>query len=174
MNRKTHSRLIPALLLTILLMAAIICTGAFFLLKKESPAPSGGVGLQVEPNVGPYAAPKEESAQPSQGVAVPGWGSITIPADETQITVDFFNPKANAGQYYLTFELRLPDDSQQGYEVLYTSGLVEPELHIQRITLNRPLEAGTYEAVVHVQPYRMDEERTPTNNADMNTLLIVQ
>lgn len=174
MNSKKPSRLIPALLLTILLLAAIIGAGTLLLLKKESPAPSGGVGLQVDPNAGQYVAPKEETTQPSQGVAIPGWGSITIPSDETQITVDFFNPKANEGLYYLTFELRLPDDSQQGYEVLYTSGLVEPGLHIQKITLNRPLEAGTYEAVIHVQPYRMDEEKTPTNNADMNTLLIVQ
>ena len=30
------------------------------------------------------------------------------------------------------------------------------------------------EAVIHVQPYRMDEAKTPTNNADMKTELIVQ
>lgn len=41
------------------------------------------------------------------------------------------------------------------------------------MTLTRPLEAGEYKAVVHVQPYRMSDQ-SPTNNADMETTLIVQ
>ena len=58
--------------------------------------------------------------------------------------------------------------------MLYSSGLVEPGKHIQQITLSRGLEKGVYEAVVHVQPYRMSEARTLTNNADIKTVLIVK
>lgn len=125
----------------------------------------------IDNNAGEYVPP--EIATGSSGVAIPGWVSLTIPANTTEnIVVDFFNPEANADKYYLTFELRLPDDSEQGYEVLYTSGLVEPNLHIQSITLNRALEKGTYDAVLHVQPYHM-ENKAPTNNADLKTQLIV-
>lgn len=134
----------------------------------------GGSGneLVVDPNAGDYVEPEKEG--PSQGVAIPGWGTITIPVNKTEVTVDFYNPETNKDLYYLTFELRLPDNSEQGYEVLYKSGLVEPNKHIQKITLSRGLEAGTYDAIIHVQPYKMDENKTPTNNADMKTTIIVK
>ena len=118
-------------------------------------------------------APEVESV-PTQGVAIPGWSTITIPANSTEVTVDFMNPIENKDLYYLTFELRLKDNSKEGYEVLYKSGLVEPGLHIQKINLSKGLPTGEYDAVVHVQPYRMNEEKTPTNNADMKTKLIVK
>lgn len=142
---------------------------------KEEPSniSAGGIGLTVDPNATEYVPPKQE-VKPTQGVAIPGWGSITIPANTTNVTVDFMNPEENTGFYYLTFELRLLKDNKEDYEVLYKSGLVEPGLHIQNITLSRSLVAGEYDAIIHVQPYRMDEAKTPTNNADMKTKLIVK
>lgn len=133
----------------------------------------GGVGLTVDPNASEYVEPEVENV-PKQGVAIPGWSSITIPANMKEVKVDFMNPIDNKDLYYLTFELRLPGKTENDYEVLYKSGLVEPGLHIQKITLSRALSAGEYDAVVYVQPYRMDEQRTPTNNANMKTKLIVK
>ena len=132
----------------------------------------GGVGLTIDPNASEYVPPVVENT-PTQGVAIPGWGSIIIPVNTKDVTVDFMNPEANEGLYYLTFELRLLKNNDE-YEVLYKSGLVEPGLHIQKISLSRGLSAGEYDAVIHVQPYRMDEAKTPTNNADMKTKLIVK
>ena len=160
-------------IIIIILLLLLRCCGS------ETPTPGGDVNiniggptLELDPNAGEYVEP--EKPAPSKGVAIPGWGSITIPANKTDVSVDFYNPEANKDLYYLTFELRLPNDSEQGYEVLYKSGLVEPTLHIQKITLNRPLEAGTYDAIIHVQPYKMDGHQTPTNNADMKTTIIVK
>ena len=102
---------------------------------------------------------------------IAGRGSLTFPAGKREVPVDFYNPEDNAETYYLTFELRLLVGEE--YETLYTSGLVEPGKHLYRITLSRELEPGDYEAVIHVQPYRMDEERKPTNNADMRIRLYV-
>lgn len=171
------SRLIILILILVLIIWAIVgaITGIISLFKGQDSGMQnlGGVGLTVDPNASEYMAPVVENT-PSQGVAIPGWGSITIPANSTVVTVDFNNPKENSGLYYLTFELRLLDNSKEGYEVLYKSGLVEPGLHIQKINLSRSLSAGEYNAVVHVQPYRMDEAKTPTNNADMKTKLIVK
>jgi hypothetical protein len=129
-----------------------------------------GVSLQIDSDAQDYQA---VNAEAFQGVAIPGWPSITIPANETTVSVDFYNPAENEGLYYLTFELRLQGENGET-EVLYTSGLVEPEKHIQTITLSRALSPGTYDAVIHVQPYRMNEGRTATNNADMETKLIVE
>lgn len=158
------------------IIAAILLAGvtalAFWVVPKmtgspESPA-SDREKLQVDADAGDYVAP-EETENESTGIAIPGWGSMTIPAGQTEVAVDLPNPDANEGQYYLTFELSLKETG----EVLYTSGLVPPGKTIQKITLSRPLEAGSYPAVIHVQPYKMDEEQTPTNNADMETELIV-
>ena len=141
--------------------------------REGIPAPpesaGGGVELTVDPD-----AEKENVSSDSvleKGVVIAGRGAMTFPAGKKEVPVDLYNPEDNEGLYYLTFELRLYDG--QEYEVLYTSGLVEPGKHIYRITLSRSLEKGVYEAVIHVQPYRMNEEKTPTNNADMKIRLIV-
>ena len=183
-NDKMNNRLkrrVLWILLTFLILGIIILI--IFLIKgchaeipgqtDSSDNPVGGVGLVIDPD-GESSKPSENISSEEQGVAISGRSSITIPANEKDVKVDFYNPEENKDLYYLTFELRLFNDSKQGYEVLYSSGLVEPGKHIQQITLSRGLEKGVYEAVVHVQPYRMSEERTLTNNADMKTVIIVK
>lgn len=126
-----------------------------------------------DPNAGEYVDHEKKSSKP-EGISVPGWNTLNIPKNEKEVAVDFYNPEENEGRYQMTFELRLPDESSQGYEVLYKSGLVDPGLHIQNITLSHELEKGVYDATIHVQPYRMDEHNTATNNADLQTQLIVE
>lgn len=127
--------------------------------KKTSLGIDPGVGVEVE----------TEAETQSRGVAIPGWGSITLPAGETEAYVSLSNPEENEGLYYLTFELRMKDTG----EAIFSTALVPPGESCNKVTLNRQLEAGEYEAVLHVQPYRMKDE-TPTNNADMETILIVE
>lgn len=135
--------------------------------EKSKPA------LPIEQGAGAYdSSAGKELYSNEPGVEIPGWGKIEIMADKTDInSVDFFNPETNE-TYYLSFELRLPDSSSQGYEVVYKSGLVEPGKHLQHITLNRPLSAGEYDAVVFVQPYRI-KDQSMTNSAEMGTKLVV-
>ena len=165
----------------IVILAVIIAAGGIVLTvrtlkEKNVPVRPAGIGLTIDPDAGDYVPVTGDTAEAAQGVSIPGWASLTLPANtvNAKYCVDFYNPEANAGRYYLTFELRLPDDSPEGYEVLYTSKLVEPGKHIQSIQLERKLQAGKYRAVVHVQPYKMDGSMTPTNNADMETELIVK
>lgn len=110
----------------------------------------------------------------SQGIAIPGWENIRIPANTKEVSIDFNNPEQNVGLYYLTFELRLLNSNNDDYEILYKSDFIEPGQHVQKITLARELSEGEYEAVIHVQPYKMDEAKTPANNADMEVNLIVE
>ena len=155
----------------IVLMAVVaaVAVGVTLLITQPwagDDSPSGG-GLIIDSGAGDYVAPTQTQAV--QGVAIPGWSSIKIPANQQTVSVDFYNPEANEGLYYLTFKLSLTDTG----EVLYESNAVPPGKHIQSITLNRALPTGEYAAVIHVQPYRMSDE-TPTNNADMKTKLIVK
>lgn len=161
------------------LMVGSFITGDFRLLDWLGFGSSGDSsgdegGLKIDTNAGDYVVPIVNSnIEPN--VAIPGWGRITIPSGTTEITsVDFYNPEENEGLYYLTFELLLPDGDK--YISLYKSGAVPPGKHIQKITLNQTLGLGTYDALIHVQPYRINEDGsvgTPTNNANMGTTLVV-
>lgn len=175
-NPVSKKRKAIKIILLILLIIFLVAAGIFIysrLAKSEVQPAQGGVGLYFDPNAKDYTQPTT-AVTTKRGVKIPGWPSITVPKEQTEIGVDFYNPEENKGLYYLTFELRLPDDSKQGYEVLYKSGLVEPGKHIQSITLSHGLDKGEYDANIHVQPYRMDENKTPTNNADLKTKLVVK
>ena len=130
---------------------------------------SQGGGLVIDPNAGEYVAPER-----APGVTIPGFGSMTIPANTKELKgINLYNPIENEGWYYLTFKLCLLDDNEQVSEVLYASQLVPPGQYIQDITLSRGLKAGTYEAVMLVQPYRI-ADKSPTNNADLRMMIIVK
>lgn len=183
-NEKKNCRERWLVILLLLIFSALLIIIGIMLFGKDatcgrtpenclsSENSGGGVGLVIDPNSNISQSSQNDKSE-EQGVAICGRGSMTIPANEREITVDFYNPDENAGLYYLTFELRLCDDSQKGYEVLYTSGLVEPGMRVDHITLSHELEKGVYKAVIHVQPYRMNREMDITNNADMETELIV-
>jgi len=135
-------------------------------------SPPGGVVF--DPNAGDKVDDPAYTGPSRPNISIPGWATLTMPPNTTEITVDFFNPEANAGYYHMTFELRLVDETKpEGYEVLYTSGLVEAGKHIQKITLSRGLEPGTYQGYIHVQPYFVDSLQ-PTNNANTMIEIIVK
>ena len=71
--------------------------------------------------------------------------------------------------YYMTFGLYL----EQGDELLYQSGLVEPGNYIQTMDLSRKLKVGEYPAYVICQPYRSDKE-TKTNRGIVKITLTVE
>ncbi|HJJ32747.1 MAG TPA: hypothetical protein O0Y10_04690 [Methanocorpusculum sp.] len=161
-----------ALLIIIVVLAVVVCAaGVFNALNTldNGDTPAGGGQQTKKPTFDENAgAFQQQVVEAERGIAIPGWESISIPANQTEVIVDFRNPEANEGYYYMTFELRLADG-----ESLYQSGLVRAGDHIQRITLSRGLPAGTYDAVIHVQPYSADDNLVPKNNADMKIKLIV-
>ncbi len=79
--------------------------------------------------------------------------------------MDFLDPIENEEKYYLSYAIILKD----GGEVLATSEYVPAVSSITRITLNRDLSKGEYDAIPRVQPCRMDG--TLTNNAEMEISL---
>ena len=70
--------------------------------------------------------------------------------------------------YYITFGLYLED----GDELLYQSGLVEPGMYIQTMDISRQLKPGEYAAYVVCQPYRADKT-TKTNSGVVKITLTV-
>ena len=120
----------------------------------------------IDPNAGELVKPP--------GVTIPGFGSMTIPANTKEIRgINLYNPTDNADWYYLTYKLCLLDKDGEVSEVLYESQLLPPGLYLQDITLSRGLAPGEYEAVMQVQPYRI-ADKSPTNSADLRMTIIVK
>lgn len=170
-------------LIVALLAVAVLAVGAVLIWKSTQPeaaptvtaAPTATAELEIDPNAGALITPTPAPTEP--GVAIPGWGSITLPAGVTEAATTLKNPEANEGWYYLTFEMRLPtvdeETGAESYEVLFTTGLIPPGQYCNKVTLTRALEPGEYNVILHVQPYRISD-KTPTNNADMETVLVVE
>ena len=187
-NSSRHRRRGKRMQMLIALLALLAVTVGLFVWQNQSAnrgapeatlsptvEPSPTVELQIDPNAGELVTPTPAPTEP--GVAIPGWGSITLPAGVTEAATTLKNPEANEGWYYLTFEMRLPtvdeETGEESYEVLFTTGLIPPGQYCNQVTLTRALEPGEYNVILHVQPYRMSD-KTPTNNADTETVLIVE
>ncbi len=177
-HRQQRKRMQLLIALVAVVVLAVVAVLIWQSTKPEaapaaSPAPTAE--LEIDPNAGELVTPTPAPTEP--GVAIPGWGSITLPAGVTEAATTLKNPDANADWYYLTFEMRLPtvdeETGEESYEVLFTTGLIPPGQYCNQVTLTRPLEAGEYNVILHVQPYRMSD-KTPTNNADTETVLIVE
>ena len=162
-NKKTISVLTNIII--ILLIVLVIILAIIFNKHLKNNETLDYEEQEIDENAGNYHNPVNNNGK---NVIMPGWGTLRIKANTTNITsgVDFYNPKENEGYYYLKFQLIVDD------EVLYESGLVAPDKHIQEITLKKPLSPGKYQATVFIQPYKWDK-KTPTNNGQVRVNLEV-
>lgn len=167
---KTSSNVIRNIIIAIL--SITVCTLIFVVISisnnDSNNTSTGGIELNIDPNADVHKE-EEQDEIGEPGVTIPGWGSMTIPAGQTEVKTKLPNPIENDGYYYLTFKIIL-NDSQ---EVLYESQLIPPGEEIQDITLSRSLGTGEYDITLHIQPYRISD-KTPTNNADLQAKLIVK
>lgn len=169
MNKKRALFLVSAVMLAVLLIFDVIMLSWAATMQEPTQKSTGGVVL--DPNATDERPSDGQGASP--GVTVAGFSALTVPPDLDTIPIDLYNPIENNGLYYMTFEFRLPDDSEQGYEVLFKTGYVAPGKHIYQVTLSHGLPAGEYTAQMLIQPYRMSD-LTPTNNVSAIVKLTVK
>lgn len=106
------------------------------------------------PDLDPDASTQEaKESDPPEGIRIPGYPSITIPADTKDVTVNLMNPEGNP--CYFTFTLVLKDTD----ETIYQSKMVEPGKAITQITLSKELSAGEYPAILKISTAAMDDGR---------------
>ena len=153
-----------------IILLAVIVTLTVMLWPK-APDNNAGMGLTVDPYSGSFVQPEKTAAEEEStgGIAIPGWGSIHIQAGEKLVDVNLENPTDNEGKYYLSFSVYLKDQDKP----LAETGLIQPGESALKLSLSHPLDAGEYEAVVLVQPYRM-ADGSATNNAEIETILIAE
>lgn len=138
--------------------------------SRDDPASSQTGQPDIDPGAQDWEGelPENQGGDDSGGgIKIPGYPSITLPADTQDVSVALLNPEGNP--CYFTFELTLKDTN----EVLYTSKLVPPGQAIYKITLSRPLAAGEYDAVIRISTTSL-EDGGAMNGANVETVLIVQ
>ena len=186
------------LLLFVLLAILVLLLVITLLLRPDTKEINNSAKLELEESQQDYVA-NEKQVDHSKNIVMPGWGSFTIPANTTDIDkgIDMYNPSSNRWYkcpkceaqlddnlyceecekqhskdeaiedlYYMSFALVLEDND----EVIYESKLVEPNKHLQHITLTRPLEKGSYNAYVLIKPYKSDMATECNNGKVVITL----
>ena len=153
------------------LIIAVIIVGAVLVVTNSiENNDSAGVGLTVDPDSGTFVKPEiEELEKSSDGISIPGWGSINVGANETIVDVNLKNPEENEGKYDLAFTITLDGED----EPIAETGHIPAGKSALKLKLAKPLEPGTYEATVLVQPYRVDDQ-SKTNNAEIRTVIIAE
>ena len=122
----------------------------------------------VDPNAQDYDGSKpEDKGGAAEGIAIPGYPSIGLPAGTKDVQVALLNPEGNP--CYFTFEIVLKDTG----ESLYTSKLVPPGKAVTDITLARELEVGDYDATIKITTSSLTDQ-TAMNGANVETVLIVK
>ncbi len=169
MKKKSVVYILFSIPVAVLLIFDFIMLGIVLFMQEPPQRSTGGVVLD------PSAVDErpDEGQGSSPGVTVAGFSALTIPPDIDTVPIDLYNPIENNGLYYMTFEFRLPDDSEEGFEVLFKTGYVAPGKHIYQVTLSHRLPAGEYTVQMLIQPYRMSD-LTPTNNVSAVVKLTVK
>ena len=170
MDKKRLLFIVFSVALAVLFVFDIVLLGCIIPMQELPQKPTGGVVL-LDPNATDEREEQGSGAAP--GVTVAGFSALTIPPEIKIVPIDLHNPIENNGLYYMTFEFRLPDESEQGYEVLFKTGYVAPGQHIYHVELSRGMPEGEYTAQLLIQPYRMSD-LTPTNNVSAVVRLTVK
>lgn len=110
----------------------------------------------------------EQEGSVADGIQIPGYKSITIPAGTKDVSVELMNPEEN--QVYFQISFYLPDTE----ETIYTSRMIKPGQHLYEITLDKEMAAGEYPLTVRYDTFSADEAMTPRNGAEVNCTLIVE
>ncbi len=153
-------------ILSLVLVTILVPAVLFIYNVKEN------VDLDLDPNAQLYSGEEPENIGGAEtGVAIPGYGELSISANTQNIDLIFLNPSSNGESektYYLTFELILKDTG----ESLWKSGKVRPGYSVNQEVLKRALSAGTYDVIIKTQPYTADG--ATANSANMETTLVVE
>lgn len=94
---------------------------------------------------------------PSQ-IMIPSLATMTLTEGQTEVEYVLFNPEGNP--CYFSYQMVLSDTG----ETLYESGLIEPGTAVINWSLNRSLEAGTYQAEMRISTYSAEDVNTQMNS----------
>lgn len=146
----------------LLLAAAALCCG--WLLLRDKPA-GGGLSYRPEKDAVDWNQ-SVGGRETKEGIQIPGYGSLTFPADSRKAPLVLPNPAENTCSF--VYKLYLQGESAP----IYTSGAILPGKAVTEITLDRELHAGSYHLTIQVLTFDL-ESGAPQNGAEIQTALQV-
>ncbi len=151
----------------IILLVLVIAAAGILIRRNTRPAEVTNYDVAFEEE-----QEKSEGNNPEQkieeGIQIPGYKSIQIPAGTKDVSVELTNPEEN--KVYFEISFYLPDTK----ETIYKSRMIKPGQTLYDITLEKEMEAGEYPLTVKYATYTADENMTPRNGAKLNCTLIVK
>ncbi len=158
MNRKKK------IILSVIAVLIIVAVAAWFYTRPKEVT---NYDVEFEED---QKKPEDESQASSvgEGIQIPGYKSVEIPADTKDVSVELTNPEEN--QVYFQISFYLPETD----EIIYTSKMIKPGQSLYEIALEREMEAGEYPLTIRYETFAMDDEMTPRNGAEVNCTLTVK
>lgn len=157
-KKKSYSKLILPLILTLLLLLGLI--GGYLLMGDKA---------DIDPNAGDYISSlKRPDNIDESKILIPGYGKFTIKKGTDSLDTVFFNPEGNP--CFFKFELV----EKQSGDVLYESKLVPPGKGISTIKLNKKFDkVGSYDAVLRFNTVDLENTKISYNGSDIDVKLNV-
>lgn len=154
-------------LLSILALIIVLVSVVGFVHSSHNNKPlAESCGLILDENAQPYDPSADFIADNANGIAIPGYGDIYFPADETTVHLTLYNPEGN--NCLFRFELYIDSTA----EPIASTDLIEAGKAVDSITLSHPLQAGEHTLNIKVLPYTV-ENHTALNNALVRAKLYV-
>lgn len=152
----------------IVILALAVVVGGVVVYQQTRPKEVTNYDVEFEEEQVKDDEEKTTESGVGEGIQIPGYKSVKIPAGTKDVSVELTNPEEN--KVYFEISFYLPDTE----ETIYKSKLIKPGQTLYDITLEREMEAGEYPLVIKYATYTADEEMTPRNGAEVNCTLVVE
>ena len=160
-----------ALIIIIIVIAAAVAAG---IIISRNVGPGNPATQAKEPDLDEDAVnwqgekTQQDEGGVSEGIAIPGYKSISLKADQTEQSVNLFNPESN--DCYFVISLILPDGTR-----IWQSKMIPPGKGLYQITLDQTVPAGSYEdSILKYECYKMDDDLTKLNGGEVKLVLEVE
>ena len=158
----------------IIVLIAVICIAGIFIAfhigqsSAQTASTENTDGIAIEDSATEWdKSLKDASEQESKGIKIPGYGELTVAANDTDWKITLANPKDN--ECYFKYLITI-DDSE---DIIYESDCIEPGKAITEFQVTKGLEAGDYKIHMNIETYSMDGSNTRLNGANVQANLHV-
>lgn len=170
MEKRNSKALIAVLIAVIAVLAGAGITMGMILINNGDTQEQDKVqqqGIVFDNNASPYEKEVSNSNQGAAGIKIPGYPDMTISSESTDFPITLLNPEGNPCNFKFTLSL------QETGETLCTTNLVKPGDAIKGVTLDKPIEKGTYNLIINISTYSVDSN-SQMNGAQVKSTLTVE
>ena len=107
----------------------------------------------------------EDKSEGKEGIKIPGYGDITMSAEEDTWKLTLLNPEGNPCYFQYSLEI-----AETGEEI-YQSDLIEPGKAITEFAVKNVPDKGNYELYLNIHTFSIDENKEPLNGAQVKAKL---